>query len=329
LENYKVIVTPKKIQSWIDRKKEFTVIDIRPADIQNNNPILGLEYISADENSIPNIKIDSILICQYGLVTEGLIIEKKLINSYSLLGGSEAWNEFYKKNADFSNYSRQMILPELGLKGQKKLLDSSIAIIGMGGLGCPAAQSLIISGIGRLVIVDGDKVELSNLHRQPLFNKDDVGLSKVEISKSKLNDLNKTAIIDTYNCYITQSNGLEILKNVDIIIDATDNFQSRINIDKVSKLLKIPMIYGGLYKYEGHVSIFNYKDGPSYTEVFPYPNKDIDSCDNSGTISMISGIIGNFQALEAIKVIVGIDDNLSGKLLIYDAINNDINKIEL
>ena len=324
-----MIVTPKKIQSWIDRKKEFTVIDIRPADIQNNNPILGLEYISADENSIPNIKIDSILICQYGLVTEGLIIEKKLINSYSLLGGSEAWNEFYKKNADFSNYSRQMILPELGLKGQKKLLDSSIAIIGMGGLGCPAAQSLIISGIGRLVIVDGDKVELSNLHRQPLFNKDDVGLSKVEISKSKLNDLNKTAIIDTYNCYITQSNGLEILKNVDIIIDATDNFQSRINIDKVSKLLKIPMIYGGLYKYEGHVSIFNYKDGPSYTEVFPYPNKDIDSCDNSGTISMISGIIGNFQALEAIKVIVGIDDNLSGKLLIYDAINNDINKIEL
>ena len=324
-----MIVTPKKIQSWIDKKKEFTVIDIRPVNIQNNNPILGLKYISADENSIPNIKNDSIFVCQYGLVTEGLIIEKKLLNSYSLLGGSDAWNEFYKKNADLSNYSRQMILPDFGIEGQKKILNSSIAIIGMGGLGCPAAQSLIISGVGRLVIVDGDKVELSNLHRQPLFNKDDVGLSKVEISKSKLNDLNKTAIIDTYNCYITQSNGLEILKNVDIIIDATDNFQSRINIDKVSKLLKIPMIYGGLYKYEGHVSIFNYKDGPSYNEVFPYSNKDIDSCDNSGTMGVISSIIGNFQALEAIKVVLGIDDNLSGKLLIYDAITHDINKIEL
>ena len=93
-----MIVTPKKIQSWIDKKKEFNVIDIRPANIQNNNPILGLKYISANENSIPNIKNDSILVCQYGLVTEGLIIEKKLMNSYSLLGGSDAWNEFYKKN---------------------------------------------------------------------------------------------------------------------------------------------------------------------------------------------------------------------------------------
>ena len=324
-----MIVTPKEIQSWIDKKKEFTVIDIRPAKFQNKNPILGLKCISADENSIPNIKNDSILVCQYGLVTEGLIIEKKLINSYSLLGGSEAWNEFYKKNADFSNYSRQMILPELGLKGQKKLLDSNVAIIGMGGLGCPAAQSLITSGVGRLVIVDGDKVELSNLHRQPLYNKNDVGLSKVDVSKSKLNDLNKNAIIETHNCYITEFNGLEILKNVDIIIDATDNFQSRTSIDKFSKILKIPMIYGGLYKYEGHVSIFNYKDGPSYSEIFPYPNKDIGSCDNSGTIGMISGIIGNFQALEAIKVIVGIDHNLSGKLLIYDALSHDINKIEL
>jgi len=324
-----MIITPKEILNWIDKDKNFTVIDIRPSQFQNNNPILGLKYKTASEISIPKVKTDLILVCQYGVVTEGLILEKKLINSYSLLGGSEAWNEFYKNNFDFSRYSRQMILPEFGLKGQKKIIDSSVAVVGMGGLGCPASQSLVISGLGRLVIVDGDKVELSNLHRQSLYNIDDVGFSKAEISKIKLNKLNKNMIIDPYDCYINESNGLEILKNVDIIIDATDNFESRKIIDKVSKKLKIPMIYGGLYKYEGHVSVFNFNDGPGYNELFPHPNKDKNSCDSSGTIGMLPSIIGNIQALEAIKIIIGINQNLSGELLIYDALNHDINKIKL
>ena len=324
-----MIVTPNEILHWINKSKKFTVIDIRPNQFQNNDPILGLKYKTANENSIPKVKNDLILVCQYGVVTEGLILEKKLINSYSLLGGSEAWNEFYKSNSDFSRYSRQMILPELGLDGQKKIIDSSVAVIGMGGLGCPASQSLVISGVGRLVIVDGDKVELSNLHRQSLYNIDDVELSKVEIAKTKLNVLNIDTVIEPYDCYIDESNGLKILKNVDIIIDATDNFQSRKKIDKISKSLKIPMVYGGLYKYEGHVSVFNFNNGPSYSELFPKPNKDLNSCDNSGTIGMLPSIIGNIQALEAIKIILGINQNLSGELLIYDALNHDINKIKL
>ena len=170
-----MIVTPNEILNWINKRKNFTVIDIRPSEFQNNDPILGLKYKTASKNLIPKVKNDLIIVCQYGVVTEGLILEKKLINSYSLLGGSEAWNEFYKSNSDFSRYSRQMILPELGLEGQKKIIDSSVAVVGMGGLGCPASQSLVISGVGRLVIVDGDKVEFSNLHRQSLYNIDDVG----------------------------------------------------------------------------------------------------------------------------------------------------------
>ena len=324
-----MIVTPEEILNWINKDKNFSVIDIRQTEIQNNDPILGLKYKTANESSIPKVKNDLVLVCQYGVVTEGLIIEKKLINSYSLLGGSEAWNEFYKNNSDFSRYSRQMILPEFGIEGQKKIIDSSIAVIGMGGLGCPASQSLVMSGVGRLVIVDGDKVELSNLHRQSLYNIDDVGSSKVEISKTKLNELNKNTIIKSYDCHINESNGLKILKNVDIIIDATDNFQSRKKIDKISKTLKIPMIYGGLYKYEGHVSVFNFNNALGYSELFPDSNKDINSCDNSGTIGMLSSIIGNIQALEAIKIITGINQNLSGELLIYDALKHDINKIEL
>ncbi len=324
-----MIVTPNEILNWINKRKNFTVIDIRPSEFQNNDPILGLKYKTASKNLIPKVKNDLIIVCQYGVVTEGLILEKKLINSYSLLGGSEAWNEFYKSNSDFSRYSRQMILPELGLEGQKKIIDSSVAVVGMGGLGCPASQSLVISGVGRLVIVDGDKVEFSNLHRQSLYNIDDVGSSKVEIAKTKLNVLNIDTVIEPYDFYVDEFNGLKILKSVDIIIDATDNFQSRKKIDKVSKNLKIPMVYGGLYKYEGHVSVFNFNNGPSYSELFPKSNKDLNSCDNSGTIGMLPSIIGNMQALEAIKIIIGINQNLSGELLIYDALNHEMNKIEL
>ncbi len=324
-----MILTPREVLSWVNKNKSFTVIDIRPKQLQNHDPILGLKCKVASEKSIPKVKNDLILVCQYGLVTEGIIIEKKLINSYSLLGGSEAWNEFYKNNSDFSRFSRQMILPEFGLEGQKKIIDSSVAVIGMGGLGCPASQSLAVSGIGRLVIVDGDKVEISNLHRQSLYNIDDIDSPKVEIAKSKLNVLNIDTVIESHDCYIDEINGLKILKNVDIIIDATDNFQSRKKIDKISKSLKIPMIYGGLYKYEGHVSVFNFNNGPSYSELFPKSNKDLNSCDNSGVIGMLPSIIGNIQALEAIKIILGINQNLSGELLIYDALNHDINKIQL
>lgn len=324
-----MIITPKKLLTWINNSKNFSAIDIRPTQLQKDYSILGLKCITSENNLFPKIKSPTVLICQYGLVTEGLIIEKNLSNTFSLLGGSEAWNEFYKSNLDLSRWSRQIILPDFGLKGQKKIMHSCVAVIGMGGLGCPSSQSLVSSGLGKLVIVDGDKIELSNLHRQPLYCLDDIGKAKVEVAKARLNYLNKDTHIKSFNCFIDEINGLKLLKGVDIILDATDNFESRKKINKISKKLKIPVVYGGLYKFEGHVSVFNFKNGPSYDDIFPNSNNEDDDCDTLGTLGMLSGIIGNIQAMEAIKILVGIKDNLSGKLLIYDSINHETNIIEL
>ena len=254
---------------------------------------------------------------------------KKLTNTYSLLGGSEAWNHFYESNLDFSQYSRQVVLPEIGIKGQNKIKNSSIAIIGMGGLGCPAAQSLVASGVGHLKIIDNDIIEISNLHRQPLYDQNDLGSLKVLVSKKKLEKLNENIVIETFNCFFDKSNAIDILKNTDIVIDATDNYRSRVIIDIASKKLGIPMIYGGLYRFEGHVSVFNYNEGPSFKEIFPDSNEKENDCDTAGILGMLPSIIGNIQALEAIKIIVGIDNNLSGKLLIYNILTHQITKIEL
>ena len=322
-------VTPEQLLIWIKSGKKIIAVDLRPSQFQNTDPLFGLQTVIRNTNVIPKTKNNLILICQYGIVTEGLILEKKLTNTYSLLGGSEAWNHFYKNNSDFSQYSRQIILPELGIEGQNKIKNSSIAIIGMGGLGCPAAQSLIASGIGHLKIIDNDKIEISNLHRQPLYDQNDLGSLKVLVSQKKLKKLNKNIVIEPFDCFFDESNALDILKNIDIIIDATDNYISRVIIDNASKKLGIPMIYGGLYRFEGHVSVFNYGKGPSFKEVFPDSNEKENDCDTAGTLGMLPSIIGNIQALEAIKIIVGIHNNLSGKLLIYDILSHQITKIEL
>ena len=144
-----MVVTPEQLSNWIKSGKKIIAVDLRSSQLQKTDPLLGLQAIMANTNVIPKTRDNLILICQYGIVTEGLILEKKLTNTYSLLGGSEAWNHFYESNLDFSQYSRQVALPEIGIKGQSKIKNSSIAIIGMGGLGCPAAQSRLPHGPAR------------------------------------------------------------------------------------------------------------------------------------------------------------------------------------
>ena len=324
-----MVVTPEQLSNWIKSGKKIIAVDLRSSQLQKTDPLLGLQAIMANTNVIPKTRDNLILICQYGIVTEGLILEKKLTNTYSLLGGSEAWNHFYESNLDFSQYSRQVVLPEIGIEGQNKIKNSSIAIIGMGGLGCPAAQSLVASGVGHLKIIDNDKIEITNLHRQPLYDQNDLGSLKVAVSKRKLEKLNENIVIETFNCFFDKSNAIDILKNTDIVIDATDNYRSRAIIDNASKKLGIPMIYGGVYRFEGHISVFNYNEGPSFKEIFPDSNEKENDCDTAGILGMLPSIIGNIQALEAIKIIVGIDNNLSGKLLIYNILTHQITKIEL
>ncbi len=324
-----MIVTPHELQRWIDEEKTFTVIDIRTKEQREEFQLAGLNPVVAIADAIPKTQDEKVLICQFGIVTEGIIIEKDLNNTFSLLGGAQAWELFQNESQDMSRWARQTVLPEIGIEGQKKLINATVALVGMGGLGCPVSQSLIASGIGKLKIIDGDKVELSNLHRQPLYGVEDIGRLKVQVAKKKLMQLNESAIVEPIEEFLDENNGLNFVSDATIIIDATDNIQTRQLIDRLSKKLEIPMVYGGLYRYEGQVAVLNANGSPGYGDLFPEPTSSGDACADAGVLGMIPGIIGNIQALEVVKLIVGAKPNLIGKLLIYDGMNHSMQTIVL
>jgi len=321
-----MIITPKELY---DRISEFTVIDVRPEIQRSEFPMDGVDTIISKNGSIPNIEGLKVLVCQFGIVTEGMIIENELDDTYSLLGGAQAWIEFQSKKEDLSRWSRQTVLPEIGLDGQKKLMDGMVAIVGMGGLGCPAAQSLVTAGIGELVLIDGDDVELSNLHRQMLHGEDDIGKKKVVSAKESLSKINALTSIESIDVYLDEQYGLDLIQNCDVIIDATDNIETRQLIDRLSKESNIPMVYGGLYRWEGQVAVLNVNGSPGYRELFPEPPSGGDTCADAGVLGMLPNIIGNIQALEAVKLIIGIEPNLVGKLLMYDGMNHSTQIIKL
>ena len=324
-----MIVTPHELQRWIDEEKTFTVIDIRTKEQREEFQLAGLNPVVAIADAIPKTQDEKVLICQFGIVTEGIIIEKDLNNTFSLLGGAQAWELFQNESQDMSRWARQTVLPEIGIEGQKKLINATVALVGMGGLGCPVSQSLIASGIGKLKIIDGDKVELSNLHRQPLYGVEDIGRLKVQVAKEKLMQLNESAIVEPIEEFLDENNGLNFVSDATIIIDATDNIQTRQLIDRLSKKLEIPMVYGGLYRYEGQVAVLNANGSPGYVDLFPEPTSSGDACADAGVLGMLPGIIGNIQALEAVKLIVGAKPNLVGKLLIYNGMNHSTQTIVL
>ena len=324
-----MIVTPHELQRWIDEEKTFTVIDIRTKEQREEFQLAGLNPVVAIADAIPKTQDEKVLICQFGIVTEGIIIEKDLNNTFSLLGGAQAWELFQNESQDMSRWARQTVLPEIGIEGQKKIINATVVLVGMGGLGCPVSQSLIASGIGKLIIIDGDKVELSNLHRQPLYGVEDIGRLKVQVAKKKLMQLNESAIVEPIEEFLDENNGLNFVSDATIIIDATDNIQTRQLIDRLSKKLEIPMVYGGLYRYEGQVAVLNANGSPGYVDLFPEPTSSGDACADAGVLGMLPGIIGNIQALEAVKLIVGAKPNLVGKLLIYNGMNHSTQTIVL
>ena len=324
-----MIITPEKLKKWLDNDKNFTLLDTRPKNQIKQYPIKELKCIFGPPDSIDQIKGDKVLVCQFGIVTEGMILENDLQNSYSLLGGVQAWNEFIKDKNDLSRWSRQTILEEIGIDGQKKIMKARVAIVGMGGLGCPAATSLVAAGIGTLNIIDGDTVDLSNLHRQHLYQPKDIGKDKVNVAKRSLGNISSQTKINPFNIFLNQSNAESCFENIDIIIDATDNNDSRRFIDNVSKEKNLPMVYGSLYKFEGQVGVFNTKGKIGYADLFRGNISGGKTCEEAGVIGMLPAIIGNMQALEAIKLILNLEPNLIGKLLIYDGLHHTTEVIEL
>ena len=321
-----MIITPKELN---DQKRDLLIVDIRPSDQRTEFPLVDLSPFIYGNDELADIQEKKVLVCQYGIVTEGLIIEQDLQNTFSLFGGAEAWNEFSKEHNDLSRWSRQTVLPEIGIKGQNKISKAKVSIVGMGGLGCPAAQSLLIAGIGSLHFIDQDTVSLSNLHRQPLFSPKDIDCKKVEVAKERLSKLNPNTNIDISDALLNKKNAKELVFGSDVIIDATDSIESRQVIDQISKELNIPMIYGGIYRFEGQVSVFNVNGSPGYAELFPDKPLGGVACEDAGVVSMLPGIIGNIQALETLKLIVGTEPTLIGKILIYDGMNHKMEKIQL
>ncbi len=230
-----------------------------------------------------------------------------------------------------SRYSRHIILSEIGQIGQDKLSNAKVLVIGAGGLGCPVLQYLAAAGIGTLGVMDFDIVSESNLQRQILFGTSTLGLNKTIAAKERLEDLNNTITINAYPKRLTTKNALEIFKNYDIIVDGTDNFETRYLVNDATILTNKPLVYGGIYKFEGQVSVFNYNNGPSYRCLFPTPPEagTIPNCSEIGVLGVLPGIIGTMQANEVIKIILELGNILSGKVLYYNALSSQTTTIKI
>jgi len=230
-----------------------------------------------------------------------------------------------------SRYSRQTQLAGFGQEAQDKLTQAKVLVIGAGGLGVPVLQYLTGMGIGAIGIMDGDAISLSNLHRQVLYTEDEVGRLKADVATHKLSKLNTEVQLQSFPCYLTVANALDSIKNYDLVIDASDNFGTRYLVNDACVILGKPYIYGAVQQYEGHVSVFNYNGGPTYRCLYPTipAAHEIPDCNTAGVLGVTPGIVGCQQALQAVKVITGIGETLSGYLQIFDFEHNDQYKIKL
>ncbi len=228
-------------------------------------------------------------------------------------------------------YSRHLLIPEVGLEGQRKLKGSSVLIVGTGGLGSPVALYLAAAGIGRIGLVDYDVVDSSNLQRQVIHGTSTVGKLKVDSAKAKLLDLNPDIQVDTYNEPYTSENALRIARDYDMILDGTDNFPTRYLTNDVAVFLGKPNVYASIYRFDGQVSVFYAKEGPCYRCLFPEPPPPglVPSCAEGGVLGVLPGTIGTIQATEALKVLLGIGEPLIGKLLLYNALDMTFDFVKL
>ncbi len=228
-------------------------------------------------------------------------------------------------------YERQIALPEIGISGQQKLAEAKVLIIGIGGLGCPVLQNLVGAGVGTVGIVDGDVVDQTNLHRQFLYTLNDCGKSKVAVAAEVVTKQNPEVAIITYPDYFTKQNCFEIVSDYQIIIDCTDNIATRYLINDVAVEKGIPMVYASIHKFEGQLSVFNYKSGPTYRCLFPESERleTIPNCNDSGVLGVMPTILGAMQANEVLKIILEIGAVLSGELMLYNSLDNNFQIIEI
>jgi len=219
-------------------------------------------------------------------------------------------------------YSRHLILPDVGVEGQKKLKAARVLLIGAGGLGSPAALYLAAAGVGNLGLVDFDNVDVTNLQRQILHGTKDVGRPKLVSARERIGDVNPHVRLETYETALTSKNALEILRDYDVVVDGTDNFATRYLVNDACVLLGKPNAYGSIFRFEGQASVFALEGGPCYRCIFPEPPPPglVPSCAEGGVFGVLPGLVGTIQATEAIKLILGLGESLAGRLLLVDTL---------
>ncbi len=239
-------------------------------------------------------------------------------------------------NQQFSNdelirYSRHFVLPDFGSEAQRKLKNSTVFVIGAGGLGCPVLLYLAAAGVGSITIIDDDVVSLSNLQRQILFTTEDLNLSKAETAAKKISSLNPTIKVNYLRNRVTSENALTLLAPADVVVDCTDNFPTRYLVNDACVLLDKPLVYGSVFRYEGQVAVFNYKQGVNYRDFYPLPPdpQSIPNCEEGGVLGVLTGIIGSIQANETIKIITGFAEPLSGHVLVFDSMTLESLRIKI
>ncbi len=234
-------------------------------------------------------------------------------------------------NEEIRRYSRHLIMPEVGIEGQKKLKAASVLLIGTGGLGSPLALYLAAAGIGRIGLVDYDVVDETNLQRQVIHGQSSVGVLKIDSAETRMKDINPYLQVDKYNVPLTSENAVELFTPYDVIVDGTDNFPTRYLVNDACVKLGKPNVYGSIFRFEGQLSVFYANEGPCYRCMFPSPPPPglVPSCAEGGVLGILPGTIGTMQATEAIKLILGIGEPMIGKMLLYDALEMSFTKLKV
>jgi molybdopterin/thiamine biosynthesis adenylyltransferase/rhodanese-related sulfurtransferase len=321
------------------RLGEATFLDVREPDEYSQGTIPGAVHIPRGqletniEGRITDRDAEVVVYCAGG--TRSAFAAKTLedlgyTNVVSMAGGFNRWKDEGRAwkvpqtlGAEQRNrYQRHLLLPEVGEAGQLKLLDSKVLLLGAGGLGSPAGLYLAAAGVGTLGVIDMDVVDASNLQRQILHNMDRIGDRKVDSAKKTLTLLNPDVNVVTYDTRLGADNVLDIIRGYDVIVDGTDNFPTRYLINDASLLEEIPVVYGAIFRFEGQVSVFHPYVGPCYRCLLPEPPPAelAPSCAEAGVLGVLPGIIGSLQAMEAIKLLLGLGDSLAGRLMAYDAL---------
>jgi adenylyltransferase/sulfurtransferase len=235
------------------------------------------------------------------------------------------------EDQELLRYSKQIMLPQIEIEGQQKIMDSTILIIGMGGLGSPTALYLAASGVGHIIIADFDQVELSNLQRQIIHGTSDIGDDKVNSAKAKMLEINPNIKVTIANEIVHTDNLSSLIKDVDVVLDGTDNFESRFEINKACVEFQKPLVSAAVIRLEGQISVFKgyEKDQPCYQCLYSEEGNENESCVQNGVLAPVAGLVGTIQALQAIKVLLGLGDQLCGTLLLVDGLDLSFRKVKI